>query len=131
MFYYDKFGIECFLEFSCWLEHHLSVLRFRQSSIQFASINKFIKEFNPFAIINDAAFPEHVIRSFQKHSEGLYRNINANNISTGVRNHFYNLLYNNQQLEQGYYCKNEVVLSVFKELSLLKNKISKQFKVVV
>jgi len=109
LFYYDKFGIEGLLEFAISLEHHLSILRFRQSTIQYASIAKFIKEEhnNVFSIINEAAFPEHIIRKIIEKTEGKYRRFSKSDFEKGIRKDFFDGLYG----LRGFYTVNKTQLS--------------------
>ena len=117
LFYYDKFGPDQLLEFSICLEHQLSILRFNKASIQITSISKFVREGdNVFAIINDAAYPEHVFRSLLIKTEGRYRLIEKTNIENGIRKEYYAQLYG----LQGFYSKNENVLS---HLVVMRSKI--------
>lgn len=103
LFYYDKFGNDRLLEFSICLEHQLSILRFNKVSVQYASIDKFIREGdNVFAIINEAAFPEHIIRKILMKTEGRYKSIMASEIEKGIRKVFFENLYG----ENGYYTVN-------------------------
>jgi hypothetical protein len=74
LFYYDKFGTDDIEKFGLWLEHGLSYLRYRQSSIYYATVrNYIIREFNPFAIINEAAFPENCIYQIDDFVRGKYK----------------------------------------------------------
>jgi uncharacterized protein with ParB-like and HNH nuclease domain len=87
LFYYDKFGTDDIEKFGLWLEHGLSYLRYRQSAIQYATVRKYIiDEFNPFAIINEAAFPENCIYQMDDFIRGKF-NKNNEQISTknGIR----------------------------------------------
>lgn len=94
LFYYDKFGTEKLLEFVVCLEHDLSILRFRQQMVQKASISKFIREGdNIFSIINDAAFPEHIIRKILEKTEGRYKSIELSHINKGFRKDYFDTLY--------------------------------------
>lgn len=102
LFYYDKFGNENLLEFSICVEHQLSILRFRQSTVQYASIAKFIREGdNIFSIINEAAFPEHIIRKILEKTEGRYKSIDKSIFEKGFRKEHFAKLYGNV----GYYTK--------------------------
>jgi hypothetical protein len=102
LFYYDKFGTEKLVEIACYFEHQLSILRFRQSTVQYASINKFIQEFNLFAVISEAAFPEHIIRSIKNNTEGRYKFLLPEEMLYGVRKHYFEVLYG----DHGFYSKN-------------------------
>ena len=76
LFYYDKFGDDDIEKFGLWLEHGLAYLRYRQASIQYATVRNFIiNEFNPFAIINEAAFPENCIYQIDDFARGKYKKI--------------------------------------------------------
>jgi hypothetical protein len=85
LFYYDKFGTEDMEKFGLWLEHALLYLRYRQSSIQYATVrNYIIHEFNPFAIINEAAFPENCIYQIDDFVRGKFKDEKIN-YEVGIR----------------------------------------------
>ncbi len=97
LFYYDKFGLEQFDEAALWLEHGLFHLRFRQYTVQYRSVIKYIREdFNPIAIINEAAFPEHIINEIKNFTEGKYDNLEK---SKGIRKSYFEKFYG----ENGFY----------------------------
>jgi hypothetical protein len=86
LFYYDKFGEEDLEKFGLWLEHALLYLRYRQYLIKEATIrNYIIDEFNPFAIINEAAFPENCIYRMDDFIRGKYKKIDDDNYKRGIR----------------------------------------------
>ncbi|MDR1897705.1 MAG: DUF262 domain-containing protein [Prevotellaceae bacterium] len=85
LFYYDKFGTDDMENFGLWLEHGLSYLRYRQSSVQYATVrNYIIREFNPFSIINEAAFPENCIYQIDDFVRGKYKDERIN-YEKGIR----------------------------------------------
>jgi hypothetical protein len=86
LFYYDKFGDDDFEKFALCLEHALFYLRYRQSSIPYATVrNYIIKEFNPFSIINEAAFPENCIYHIDDFVRGKYKTILPEKYQSGIR----------------------------------------------
>ena len=100
LFYYDKFGHEELDKFCIFLEHSLYLLRLRQGTVQYRSINKFIiNEFNPFAIIAEAAFPEHVIRRFEDYAKGKYSESIVSQSIKGICGHYLWAFYG----ENGFY----------------------------
>ncbi len=119
LFYYDKFGEEQLIEFAICAEHQLSILRFRQFSVQNASINKFIKEEgnNIVEFINEAAFPEHIIHKILDVTEGKYSKFNKEEIQKGIRNSYFNTLYGEKS---GFYSKFHEEL---KQYSVIKIKV--------
>lgn len=91
LFYYDKFGLEQFDEAALWLEHGLFHLRFRQPTVQYRSVIKYIREdFNPIAIINEATFPEHIINEIKNFTEDKYRNLEKDK---GIRKSYFEKFY--------------------------------------
>jgi hypothetical protein len=90
LFYYDKFGTDDIEKFALWLEHGLSYLRYRQSSIQYATVRNYtINEFNPFAIINEAAFPENCVCQIDDFVRGKYKDGKIN-YERGIRQWYHN-----------------------------------------
>ena len=74
LFYFDKFGYEKLDEIATTFFYSLYWLRFKQSTVQYASIYKYIREeFNPFAIIKEASFPEFIINKSDAFLEGKYK----------------------------------------------------------
>jgi len=74
LFYVDKFGYEqidtiaTYLFFSCYY------LRFKQSTVQYASVFKYVREtFNPFSLIQKAGYPDYIINRCETFLEGKYR----------------------------------------------------------
>lgn len=96
LFYYDKFGSRQINEVALWMEHALFYLRHRQAAVRTSSIPKFlVGSYNPFAHINQAAFPDHIIRKAQRACEDFYQNpeeLNPKNLK-GVRKWFLLGLY--------------------------------------
>jgi hypothetical protein len=85
LFYYDKFGTDDIEKFGLWLEHGLSYLRYKHSALQYATVRKYIIDFfNPFAIINEAAFPENCIYHIDDFVRGKYKDKNIN-CEKGIR----------------------------------------------
>jgi hypothetical protein len=116
LFYYDKFGPDHLLECACCLEHQLSLLRFEKSTVQYASVRNFVKLNNSIAVINEAAFPEHIIRSLLDNTEGRYRQFENLKIRKGtIRESYFHALYG----KEGFYIKNR---SYFNDFQLLKRK---------
>lgn len=101
LFYYDKFGRDFIFDVAVSMEHLLFYLRLKQSPVQYRSIGKFIREeFNPFVLINDAAFPEYIVDKISDYIEGKYSVINLDyeNLK-GVRKDVVIALYG----EDGFY----------------------------
>ena len=93
LFYYDKFGTDDIEKFGLWLEHGLAYLRYRQASLQYATIRKFIfDEFNPYAIINEAAFPENCIYQINDFTRGKFKDDRINT-EKGIRNWYHRKIY--------------------------------------
>jgi len=72
LFYYDKFGYYKYEEAAQTLFFNIYWLRMKQSTVQYASIYKYIREFNPFALIQDASFPDYLIFKCADDLEGKY-----------------------------------------------------------
>ena len=123
LFYYDKFGSEQLVEFAICAEHQLSILRFRQSSVQNASINKFIREGNNiFEFINEAAFPEHIIRSILEATVGKYSQFKRDEKKNAIRNSYFDIFY---QEKSGFYSKYQEQLNEY-SIVKVKNKFKKE-----
>lgn len=107
LFYYDKFGTHNIVEVAMWFEHALFSLRLRQHTLQYASVRNFIRhECNPITIINEAAFPEHIIYELKEKSEFFYmrEKREAFDLSNGIRNDVKHRFYG----KNGFYRKNSL-----------------------
>jgi uncharacterized protein with ParB-like and HNH nuclease domain len=62
IFYIDKFGYDKLDKIAECLFFSVYWLRFKQSTVQYSSIYKYIREeFNPFALIKEASYPEFIL----------------------------------------------------------------------
>ena len=74
LFYFDKFGYEQLDDVAVSFFYSIYWLRFKQHTVQYASIYKYIREeFNPFALIKEASFPEFIINKCNEFLEGKYK----------------------------------------------------------
>lgn len=75
LFYFDKFGYEQLDKVAETLFFSIYWLRFKQQTVQYASVYKYIREsFNPFALIKEASFPDFIINQSEEFLEGKYQN---------------------------------------------------------
>jgi hypothetical protein len=105
LFYFDKFGYEELDIVAAHLFFSVYWLRFRQSSVQYASVFKFIREadgFNPFELISRAGFPGYLINYMDDFLEGKYRELWE---SDGIRRQMFNRLIS--YVTKGYFSYHE------------------------
>jgi hypothetical protein len=108
LFYFDKFGYEELDAIAAHLFFSVYWLRFRQSSVQYASVFKFIREpdgFNPFELISRAGFPGYLINYMNDFLEGKYRELWE---SQGLRRQMFNRLIS--YVTNGYFSHHEGML---------------------
>lgn len=93
LFYFDKFGYNAIEEVASNLFYSLFWLRFKQHTVQYASIYKFIREhINPFALIQEASFSDFIIDQTNEFLEDKYKGNNYKELR-GFRAHFYEALF--------------------------------------
>jgi hypothetical protein len=108
LFYFDKFGYEDLDTIAAHLFFSVYWLRFRQSSVQYASVFKFIREadgFNPFELISRAGFSGYLINYMNDFLEGKYRELWE---SQGLRRQMFNRLIS--YVTKGYFSHHEYML---------------------
>lgn len=101
LFYFDKFGYEQIDEVAAHLFFSVYWLRFRQNSVQYASVFKYIRDpdgFNPFALIAQAGYPGHLVHHMDQFLGGKYRELWE---SQGIRRRIFNGLISH--VEDGFF----------------------------
>ncbi len=105
LFYYDKFGAERILEIGMWVEHGLFFMRHDKYAVRYDGISGYLKgSFNPFALIHEAAFPDHIISRSRWRTEELYENISKgmfNGNLNNIRRNFWAALYGDEGIYRG------------------------------
>lgn len=82
----------------------------KQSTVQYASIYKYIRDFNPFALIQEASFPDYLIFKCADELEGKYLQNDYNPlIFKGIRKHMYNELLSEGRSE---FIKNNLITKI-------------------
>ncbi len=94
LFYIDKFGYEQLDKVAAHLFFSIYWLRMNKYSVQYNSVNKYIREeFNPFSLIHEAGFIDYMLKNCDDFLEGKYKikikNENGDYIYNTVRVHFY------------------------------------------
>lgn len=85
IFYIDKFGYDKLDVIAKSLFFSLYWLRFKQKTVQYSSVYKYIREeFNPFSLIKEASFPEFIIDKCSEYTED--KSNFAMDKSSGIRN---------------------------------------------
>lgn len=100
LFYYDKFGYYKYEEAAETLFFNIYWLRMKQSTVQYASIYKYIRDFNPFSLIQEASFPDYLISKCADSLEEKYLSNDYNPSSfKGIRKELFAKLLTEGQSE--------------------------------
>lgn len=98
LFYIDKFGYQDLDAIASELFYSIYWLRFKQTTVQYNSVYKYIREdFNPFSLIRNASFPSYIIDRCRYYLEGKYTSFE---VSKGIRKDFYKSVFLNQRNNQ-------------------------------
>jgi hypothetical protein len=103
LFYIDKFGYERLDEIAAHLFFGIYWLRFRQSSVSYASVLKFMREedgLNPFSLLALAGHADHIVQVIDDFLEGKYIDLNE---STGIRRSMFDRLIS--EVTNGYFTR--------------------------
>ena len=110
LFYIDKFGYEQLDRIASHLFISIYWLRMNKYSVQYNSVNKFIREeFNPFSLIHEAGFIDYIINYCDEFLEGKYviqlKNDREEYNYNTARIHFYNVFidFNQESIFQKNY----------------------------
>jgi hypothetical protein len=97
LFYIDKFGYTKLDVVASNLFYSIYLLRLKQPTVQYASVYKYTREeFNPFALIREASFPDYIINECQNYLE---KKFDVSSELKGIRADIVKDVFNNPDVE--------------------------------